>query len=360
MRNFIERNQISKIKDWNRSILILLFITILNSNYSLLKAQKIGPRPIIFEADFASDVEDLGTLAYLHSLEHEGKIHILAIICSTNNDWSPLCISAINEYFGRPTIPIGMQKKESITGDSKFISGYTYNKYLATHFNHSLKSKNETQDVIPLLKSLLEKPENEDIVYVSSGNLINLSELLNVRTFWTKSGVSKELIKQKISQLIITNGAYPKNDQDYHFITNLEATAKVVVNWPNPILYVGQELNSVYPTGPGLISIARQNNPIRTAYLLFDKYYYPTFEPGYKGNYIHKHPSRAQIGLYYLLNPKDPTFTLSPSGGNYVNSDGANFWIPDNGRKDHYLISKIKSPTLSHQIEIGMAYQPKK
>jgi len=314
-----------------------------------------APLKIIFEADFASDVEDIGNLAMMNQLAKQGNIKILAVICSTHNPYSVPAISVVNHFFGHSNIPIGILKKEQFTGDSKFRSGYSFNKYLAQKYTHSIKSIKNIPEASKLIRDILEKPENENIIYISSGNLTNLSLLFQSKADSTQSMKGSDLIRKKIKLLIITNGAYPKNDQDYHYITDMDASTLISQNWTGPILYIGHEWDKLYTTGPGLIKLCKGNNPVKESYLLWDKNYYKTFEPFYKGNFIHPHPSRAQIGLYYSLFPEEGAFQMSPIGGNFINQDGANYWIPDNGRKDHYLMPNKKSKFLSHQIELWMS-----
>lgn len=348
------------IKVWNRYIMRnwIFFIAFLGPIHSI--SQKIKPIQIIFEGDFASDVEDIGTLAMLNALENQGQVQILAIISSTNNPYSGLCISAINQYYSHGKIPQGILKRENFTGDSKFRTGYSFNKNLSEHYPHNYQSIKNIQDAVGLLRKILSNQNNEPVYYISSGNLSNLKHLLNSKSDFICPQSGGELIRKKIKLLIITNGAYPKNESDYHFLTDIEASTSIAQNWPGNLLYIGHELDKLYTTGPNLQKLTKDHNPIRDAYLLWDKKYFRTFEPSYKGNYIHPHPSRAQIGIYYLIHPTENIFKLSLTGGNFINSDGANYWIADNGRKDHYLISDQKSKTLGNQIEKWMGYNPKK
>ncbi len=61
-------------------------------------------------------MDDVGTVAVLHALADQGEVQILAMGLSGKNLWSPLCLDALNHYFGRPQIPIGIVKGELYNG----------------------------------------------------------------------------------------------------------------------------------------------------------------------------------------------------------------------------------------------------
>lgn len=66
------------------------------------------PLPIIFDTDMDSDCDDAGALALLHALADRGEGEILSTVVSSQHPWSGPCVDAINTYFGRPDLPIGV------------------------------------------------------------------------------------------------------------------------------------------------------------------------------------------------------------------------------------------------------------
>ena len=65
-----------------------------------------SPVRIIFDTDIQGDADDVGTVAVLHALVDSGEAEILAMGVSSKNSWSPLCLSALNTYFGRGIKPL--------------------------------------------------------------------------------------------------------------------------------------------------------------------------------------------------------------------------------------------------------------
>ena len=64
---------------------------------------------IILDADMSSDHDDIGAIATLHALADLGECQILGMMVSSLNGSTPLCMDAINTYYGRPNIPIGVR-----------------------------------------------------------------------------------------------------------------------------------------------------------------------------------------------------------------------------------------------------------
>lgn len=59
------------------------------------------PVRLIFDTDIMGDVDDVGAVAVLHALANQGEVKILAMGVCVKNPWSPLCLDALNTYFGR-------------------------------------------------------------------------------------------------------------------------------------------------------------------------------------------------------------------------------------------------------------------
>ncbi len=76
--------------------------------YPTARADEAPPVRLIFDTDIQGDVDDVGTVTLLHALADRGEVELLAMGVSSKNPWSPLCLDALNTYFGRPDIPLGV------------------------------------------------------------------------------------------------------------------------------------------------------------------------------------------------------------------------------------------------------------
>ncbi len=74
-----------------------------------------GPVRLIFDTDIQGDADDVGAVAVAHALADSGEAEILAVGVSSKNPWSPLCLSAVNTYFGRGNVPLGVLKPPNLS-----------------------------------------------------------------------------------------------------------------------------------------------------------------------------------------------------------------------------------------------------
>src|SRR5208283_4142119 len=89
-------------------LLPILIACMVFASGPLWSAQQADIPRIIFDSDMSSDHDDVGDIAALHGLASLGECKILAIMVSSRNGGTPLCMDAINTYYGKPGIPIGI------------------------------------------------------------------------------------------------------------------------------------------------------------------------------------------------------------------------------------------------------------
>ncbi|MEI9893193.1 MAG: hypothetical protein WDN28_04600 [Chthoniobacter sp.] len=83
------------------------------------EAQTSPARPvrIFFDTDMETDCDDAGALAVLHALADRGECEILATVVSVRDPNSAATVDAINRYYGRPNLPLGMVKGGGRAGE---------------------------------------------------------------------------------------------------------------------------------------------------------------------------------------------------------------------------------------------------
>mmetsp|Transcript_7997 Transcript_7997/g.22057 ORF Transcript_7997/g.22057 Transcript_7997/m.22057 type:complete len:391 (-) Transcript_7997:216-1388(-) len=65
-------------------------------------------RNVIIETDFTADIDDLGALAIAHAMADKCYWRILAVMYNEDNSQCPPVIHAVNQWYGRDDIPIGI------------------------------------------------------------------------------------------------------------------------------------------------------------------------------------------------------------------------------------------------------------
>ena len=239
------------------TIILTLFIMTITPTHSVAQdAEKTLPKSVIFETDMCSDVDDVGALAVLHALADNAEVEILAISFNEVHPSGVNAIRAINTWYNRDEIPIGIYKGDLANPDAS--------RYLdkVANFPHDPPSVEAPSSLELYLQVLGEQPDNS-VTIISVGFLNNLYDLLKA---------DPNLISQKVAELVVMAGLI--NDT-FNTVRHdlVDQTEYVIRNWPTPLV-ISQHGESVH-TGAKLAD-APAENPVREAY-------YQWFDGQYKG-----------------------------------------------------------------------------
>ncbi len=91
-----------------------------------------------------TDCDDAAALGILHKLADAGEAEILATMVTSSYPMSGPVVDAINTYYSRPEVPIGVPKKDYgvYRDNSSFLDS------VAAEFPHRLKSNTEAYDAV--------------------------------------------------------------------------------------------------------------------------------------------------------------------------------------------------------------------
>jgi len=207
------------------------------------------PKKIIFETDMCLDVDDVGALAALHALANNGEADLLAVCFNEVHPSGAAAIDAINTWYGRGDIPVGIYKRELADPDKS--------DYLAAlaKFPHDLDNK-RALSAVEVYTDVLSKQDDQSVTVISVGFLNNLYDLLKAEP---------DLVAQKVDQLVVMGGVH--NDGFNLSRHNLVSASEYVIkNWPSPLI-ISQPGSRVL-TGEALEN-SPQENPVREAYYQF-------------------------------------------------------------------------------------------
>ena len=226
------------------------------------------PVKIIYDTDMESDVDDVAATAILHALADRGEAEILATMVSSGNPWSAPCLDAINTFYGRPDLPIGVPKGEAVNRKSVYAQSVT------EAYPHSVTSADALPDAAKLYRQLLADQPDSSVVIVTVGYLTNLSRLLHTSPDSISPLSGSELVRRKVKHYVCMGGRFPQ-DTDPGVFGNWKpdpaATLDVVEHWPTPVLFSGggPQLANLYQTGGTLPTQTEGDNIVRRAYAWF-------------------------------------------------------------------------------------------
>ena len=229
-------------------IFILFLVFILTSSRSNAGDKK--PVKVIFETDMCLAVDDVGALAMIHGLQNRGETELPAVCLNATGDPDgAAAIDAINTWYGRGDIPVGIWKGPFPAPDTfKYF-------HVLTLYPHDIDSQS-APSALETYQRVLSKQPDKSVTIISTGYLQNLDELLRIEP---------EPVASKVKELVIM--LYPDNDSFQLSRHELQSTSlNVLLNWPTPIVHC--PLGAGVMTGPGLEKTS-EKNPVREAYHMF-------------------------------------------------------------------------------------------
>ncbi len=266
-------------------VTILTFFILITTPSNLLAegTEEMHPKKVIFETDMCTDVDDVGALAMLHTLADDGEVEILAVSFNEVHPNGAGAICAINTWYNRGDIPIGIYKGNLTDPDeSRYLDS------IAANFEHDLPTFPTPSSLELYLQVLSEQPDNS-VTIISVGFLNNLYDLLKA---------NPDLVARKVTELVVM--ARVIDDPYNTFRHNLVDTSEYVIrNWPTPLV-ISQHGESVH-TGPRLEETPAEN-PVREAY-------YQWFNGQYKGR-----ASWDQLAVLYGVRGLSDYFTEVTEG----------------------------------------------
>lgn len=283
-----------------------------------------APVPIIFDTDIGNDVDDVLALAMIHTLEKRGACKLLAVTVSKDERKAAEFTDAVNTFYGKPDVPIGLVRNGAEKGAGKFLK-------LADEYPHDLKG--EIPDAVELLRKTLASQPDGSVTLIQVGFFTNLARLLDTPPDQHSPLKGSELIQKKVKVLSIMAGAFQSIDDnnrycEYNVIKDIPAAKKLANEWPTPILWSGFEIGvaAAYPHE----SIEQDYNyverhPVKESYYLYNP------PP-------HDRPTWDLTSVLVAVQPERGYFTLSVKGRVTVDDDGFTRFKKDakNGR-DQFL-----------------------
>lgn len=307
---------------------------------SLVQAAQPAPVPIIFDTDIMGDVDDVGAVAILHTLANRGEAKILAMGVCVKNPWSPLCLDALNTYFRRPDIPLGVVKGPAHNRASKYAQG------IAQEFPHALKSAEEAPDAAIVYRQVLAQQPDRSVVMVGVGQLTNFRNLLTTGPDQYSSLGGVELVKQKVRVWVCMGGRFPEG-REANLINDGRAAAYAITHWPTPIIFSGWEIGNEIMTGAALRK-APAGTPVRRAYEFY--------------NGLSHRQSWDQTAVLYAVRGLDGRladyWNVRTNGCLHVNEDGSNVWRESPEKSHSYLVRKMAPEKIAAIIEELMLQPP--
>ncbi len=310
----------------------------------------VPPVKVIFDTDMCNDIDDGLALAMLHALQSRGACELLAVTITTPDEQVAPFIDAVNHFYGRPSIPLGMTRGTIKFDPSKYLGLASVQEDGKPRYPHDIMRGSDTPAAATLLREVLSAQPDHSVVVIQVGYFTNLAALLRTSGDAISPLDGVELVRRKVKFLSAMAGTFGSEQRDFEFNIMQDQTAArdTARLWPTPIVWSGKEVGLAlhYPA----TSIERdysyvKHHPIAEAYCLF--------EPP-----PHNRPCWDLTSVLHAVYPDRGYFELSNPGRVSVEHDGYTRFDEQADGRDRYL--KVNPTQVSRLIEafVLLASQP--
>ncbi|MEZ6075921.1 MAG: nucleoside hydrolase [Pirellulaceae bacterium] len=315
------------------------------------------PIPLIFDTDIGNDCDDVLALGVIHALQTRGECELLAVTITKDHELAAPFTDAVNTFYGRGNIPIGVCRSNIATAAGKFNVLAAQQDDGQDRYPHDLRSGKDAPDAVAVLRKTLAAQADGSVVIAQVGFSTNLANLLKSEpdNYSPLNGV--ELVKQKVALLSIMAGAFQQlqgdkgelyDHKEYNVVTDIPAAQELSRDWPTSIVWSGFEigLNLPYPHE----SILRDYNyvkhhPLSEAYTI----YIPP---------PHNRPTWDLTSVLYAIRPDRGYFDVSPPGRVSVTEEGLTVFKKSADGRDRYLILRDDQKGRAIEALVQLSSQP--
>ncbi len=303
------------------------------------------PVKIIFDTDLGPDYDDVGALAFLHAMADSGKAEILATVASNKHELVAPCIEIINDYFGRPDLPIGAPKSPGVS----MTASQHWPDSLVAKYPHKIRSTGDVPDAVAIYRKVLASQPDSSVTIVTVGFLTNIANLLRSQPDEYSQLTGKELAARKVKLLVSMAGRFPEG-REFNVFMDSVSSKYAFENWPGEIIFTGFEIGSRIFTGLRLMKSEVINSPVKDVFRISIP-----LSPEDKNGRMSWDETATLISVYGTKG-----FFETRRGTIVVNPDGSNSWVDDPKGRHRYVIQEMPIPEMEKFLEDRMMHIPMK
>jgi inosine-uridine nucleoside N-ribohydrolase len=310
------------------------------------------PMPLLFDTDIGNDVDDALALGVIHALVSRGECELVAVTVTKDEPLSPSFVDAVNTFYGRGDIPIGVIRDGPTREPSKFTGLANVKDGDELRYPHKLMSGADAPEAVALLRRMLAEAEDGTVVIVQVGFSTNLARLLKSVPNEACRLSGFDLVQKKVRLLSVMAGSFGATDDrpqpEYNVKMDVASAQSLFSDWPTPIVFSGFEIGKAV-TFPAE-SIERDfayvaHHPLAEAYILYKP------PP-------HCRPLWDLTSVLYAVRPDCGYFDLSPPGRVHVASDGTTSFEAESSGSHRFLILKPERQIRVREALTQLASQP--
>ncbi len=297
-----------------------------------------GTPIVIFDTDMGPDIDDALALAMVHEYANRGMAQLAAVTLSRNSDTGARYNDAVNTFYCRPNIPIGVYRGSTPHDGSE--DGFTRDMIGRYPYNLDMSTVREGHLV---MRDVLEAAPDNSVVIIQVGFSTNTARLLEEYP---------DLVARKARLLSVMGGDNQRSEPRFNISNAPYAAQKVFADWPTTLIQSEFQLGNAihYP----LSSIANDFN-YQSNHIIKDSYMAPDYP-----DEMEWHPAR---GSHYDMRSwdltsviaaiEDPSDYFSPLSRGRVSVDPNTAYTSfQAGSGDHYVLGMASGMSESQKQRI--------
>lgn len=301
---------------------------------------------IIFDTDFGGDADDLGALAMLNHFQNKGETELIGVMCWNLEKYAVSAIDAVNTHYGNPDVPIGRRLGEA------HETPWNHSKVIADNLPHDVSLEN-VSDATLLYRQLLSKSEDQSVVIVAVGPLMNIKSLLESEGDSLSPMNGMDLVHAKVKEFVIMGGNFPTSKNEWNFDGNMPGVTKYVLEHIQlPVTFSGAELGDSLRTGEVFKELPK-DAPLYLGFYHFGKYA-PWMKHKFKGDIYDNATFDQTAVLYAVRNGLGDYWHKVENGICVADSIGGNTWLEKKNSNHSYLVLDKEVPEMEKELEAFM------
>jgi inosine-uridine nucleoside N-ribohydrolase len=307
-------------------------------------AARAQSTPVIFDTDMGNDVDDALALAMLHALESRGECRLIGVTITKDNPWAAPYVDAVNTFYGRAHIPVGMVKGGVTPENSRMIQVPAERRRAdgSLVYPRRLGSGAEAPEAAALIRRLLAAEKDGSVVIVQVGFSTNLARLLD-------EPADVDLVRRKVKLLSVMAGNFAQPKPEFNVEKDTASARKLYERWPGEIVVSGFEIGQalLFPAAAIDKNFSwTADHPVAEAYRNYQKMPYDR-------------PTWDLTAALYAIRPDAGYFGLSPRGKIASDEKGLTHFQADPAGMHRYLVLDIAQRPRILESMISLASQPR-
>lgn len=327
---------------------------VLGPDVRFASAAEARALPVIFDTDICGDCDDVLALGMIHAMQSRGYCRLIAVTISVDHEQAAPFVDAVNTFYGRGNIPIGVVGQGGVVEKSAFLSLVSEKDATGkSRYPHDLTSGRSAPGAVEVLREALAGQADHSVVIAQVGFSTNLARLLDSPPDAHSPLGGADLVSQKVKLLSLMAGAFTpiegnRRYKEYNVVRDVASAQTLTRRWPTPVIYSGFEIGIALPYPA--TSIERDygyvpHHPLAEAYIR-------------RNPPPHNRPTWDLTSVLFGVLQDRGYFELSPAGTVTIEPDGScRFEESSQGNRRYLILRPEQKPRVLEAL-VQLSSQP--